>query len=325
MEPLLTLPDSVSNIVVPLPHLYAQGEQITPERRLVYFETAREGVVDRQGEDIAADALWASRKHFLEQGNFDINHFSWLGNPAGTGMRPEYVIGLPFDVKRQGKSIWVAGEIFSSTTPAPAPMTMTFNGETVTVPPNAAWADHFWHSIKGLNPPMRWFPSIFGKLDPRGVKLETRSGKVVRFISGPIVWFSVGFAQRAQHPLLGSVSSTPIGPFSESYIAKADMPLIDNHVAYMNLETFAKAVQTVGDAGGGSDLTGVPAIRRESLEGVSSYEAMRSSILKRILSGKLEGTFEAIVAAFKEKGLDAENAAEYAKRLDKELDQTLPS
>lgn len=57
---LLALPDTVDTIVLPLPHLMAKADRMSSleqTRRPIFFETSREGVVDRQGEDIAASAL----------------------------------------------------------------------------------------------------------------------------------------------------------------------------------------------------------------------------------------------------------------------------
>ena len=272
-------------------------------------------MIDRENEDIAADALWNSRTLFLQQGNFDVSHFSWIGNPVGTGMRPEYVIGHPTDVKRRGPSIWVAGEIYSSLTPPPE------NG-------SGWWANEFWHSISALRPPKKWFPSVFGKMSPGGVEMQVRKGKTVRFIKGPMAWFSVGFAQRAQHPALGAISSTPVGPFGGTIIAKAvntGRPVVQDNIAVLTLETFAKAVTAAGDTGGSPGLTGVPAMRREALEGVPKtlgqlYERTKPIVMRLIMSGKIEGTLKATAEAFRRAGVPREHAARFAERLGSEAD-----
>ena len=313
----LALPENVDTVVLPLPHLLAKPDMsgVVEGRRAVYFETSREGVVDREGEDIAADALWASRRLFLEQGNFDISHMSWLGNPVGTGMRPEYVIGHPTDVKRRGPSIWIEGEIYSSLTPPPE------NG-------SGWWANEFWHSISALRPPKKWFPSVFGKMSPGGVEMQVRKGKTVRFIKGPMAWFSVGFAQRAQHPALGPISSAPIGPFGGTVIAKAvntNQTVVRDNIAVMTLETFAKAVTAAGDVGASAGLTGVPAVRREALEGSSRsltdlYAKTKPAVMRLIMAGKIEGTLRASAEAFKRAGVPESFAMRFAERLGREAD-----
>lgn len=317
---LIAVPSSIDTLIIPLPHLLAKADPATfaEGRRHLFFETSREGVVDRQNEDIASDALWASRKLFLEQGNLDINHWSWLGNPPGSGMRPEYVIGHPTDVKRSGKSIYVQGEIFSSLTPPPPDS----NGE---------WANKFWHSLTQTQPAMKWFPSVFGKIDTRGIEVQQRGGKTVRFITGPMLWFSVGFAQRAQHPALGSVSMLPVGPFANTgIIAKAvdtNRVQLSHNIAVMPLETFAKAITsagliTSGDAGSldsKGTLEGTQALRRESLEGsgTPSYAKLKTKILKMLLNKQIEGTLEHVTEAFKNAGA-GEMAKKFAVRLGEE-------
>lgn len=330
---LVAVPETTSSILLPLPHILAKGsfEGLGDDRRLVFFETSREGVVDRQDEDIAADCLWASRKLFLEQGNLDINHFSWLGNPPGSGMRPEYVIGQPAAVKRHGKSIFVAGEIFHPLSPPPS--ADGDPGDPVTVAGNGFWANNFWHSLTQMNPPMRWFPSVFGKIDPKGVEWQHRSGRRVRFITGPMHWLSVGFAQRAQHPALGPVQMQAIGPFEgQELIAKAlgsSRPVQRGTVLAMNLKTFAKAVQTAEavTAGEGDvsrpQLRGVPALRRESLDGAEDENALYSRTKRRVLSlilqRKLEGSRRAAAEQFKKLGVPEALSKRFAARLDTEL------
>jgi hypothetical protein len=318
----LILPSGVDTVVLPLPHVAAKADAIDAGegRRIVYFETSREGVVDRQGEDIACEALWNSRKHFLEQGDLDIGHFSYLGNPRGIA-RPEYTIGLPRDVRRQGKSIWVAGEVFSPTTPPP-------EGS------NGWWADTFWHSLTQLRPAKRWFPSVLGRMPHGAVELQVRGGRTVRFIKGPLIWFSVGFANRAQHPALGPVGSSPMGPFEgDELIAKAmasPRALVSGSVAYFNVETFAKAVHaaqvvTAGEDGAlapKGELKGTAALRREALEGSARrttpkqlYKRLKPKVLRGIVQGTVEGTLEAVASEFKRLGAPERLARAFARQL----------
>lgn len=272
-------------------------------RRFIYFETAREGVIDREGEDIAADALWNSRKLLLEQGNIDLNHWAWLGNPYGTGARPEYVIGLPLDVKRNGKSIFVKAEIFSNTTPPP---------------PNSSgdWADKTWHGLTQQNPPLRLFPSVYGNV--KEARVEERNGQKVRFLT-KVEWYSVGLAQRAQHPALGAVSLEPMGGFAKAHGLNLNpergQPLV------LSMAQFAKAVSS--GVATLSAHTGADMAARTDLgvyQGVSEertgYNHCAPKVLNAILKGKLKPKREVIQAAFEQLG--ARDAQGYTTRLLKE-------
>ena len=266
-------------------------------KRIVYFETSREGVEDREGEDIAADALWNSRGLFLTQGDLDISHWSKLGNPVGSGARPEYIIGAPVDVVREGPSIFVKGEIFN---PRSAP------------PENSqgASANMFWHSLTEQDPPGRWFPSVFGFIREDGVKRG--EGAV---LNGAIDWTSVGFAQRAQHPELPAIGTLPVGPFAKAGTLQ------------MSYATFAKAVQTAGDASAldaQSVQTGVPAIRSESLQPTPKkpdrytdlYKRARAQVLTQLASGDIPATLDGVADAFAACGVPKPLVYEFAQRLD---------
>lgn len=348
---LVAVPSTVDTILMPLSSVLAKAHPsgVTENRRLVYFETSREGDVDREGEDIAADALWASRQHFLEQGNLDIGHFSWLGNPRGTGMRPEYVVGLPIDVRRNGPSIYVQGEIFSNISPPPENLQVAMDDPSV-LGSNGGWADRFWHSLTGMRPPMRWFPSVLGKMHPGGVEMQVRHGRRVRFITGPMAWFSVAFAQRAQHPTLGPISTDPLGtPFAHDQatpegdvIAKAvqsGTSALDDRVMVMTPRMFAKAVDTAGVVTSGDphalnekgNLTGVAAVRGEALEGAGNadvrklYARLKPKVLRRLLTGKIEGTIRAVAEAFRKAGAPDKYAHAFAVQLGEEADQQAQS
>lgn len=279
-------------------------------QRFVYFETSREGVIDRQGEDIAAAALWASKDVFLTQGNLDINHWSWLGNPYGTEARPEFVVGLPKDVKRQGKSIYVKGEIFSNLTPPP-------EGSA------GHWADWFWHSVTQMTPPQRWFPSVFGSIRPGGARLEKRGGKTIRFITA-VEWFSVGFAQRAQHGGLPPIETAPVGPLAKATSFLVDIPAaLRQGALVMDCETFAKAL-TVGTPVTDSPAkAGVQALAAESLEGSRRYQRCKGAVVSAILRRKIPAKRQAIAQAFRELGCDEAEAKECAERLLLEAKQKL--
>lgn len=283
-------------VSVRLPYLVKAAQM--DGRRLIYCEASREGVVDREGEEVAADALWRSRDVFLSQGNLDINHFSWLGNPYGTGARPEYVIGLPLDVARQGSSIFVKGEVFSSRLPPPPGS----NGE---------WADWFWHSLTQLDPPMRWFPSVFGQILPGGVEVVEKGGRKIRRIT-KVEWFSLGFAQRAQHPALPPVSLEPMGPLAKAgayhpgSIRRAGVWVTD-------LPTLAKALQVGLPVTDSAMKTGVQALTPEALEGAVH------SVLEEVLRGRLKPSLKALAKALERQGVPRAKALRLARRTLREI------
>ena len=279
-------------LVVDLPVL-AKASQMDG-RRYVYFEASREGVIDREGEEVAVDALWRSKDLFLDQGNLDINHFSWLGNPYGTGARPEYVIGLPVGVARKGPSIFVKGEIFSSRTPPPPGS----NGE---------WADWFWHSLTELDPPMRWFPSVFGQIKPGGVELVKRGGKTYRRITD-VEWFSVGFAQRAQHPALPPVSLEPMGPLAKA-AAYPHGEVARVGGVRLSWRAFAKALSVGVPVTDAPLERGVQALAPEDLEGAVHH------VLERVLRGRVPPKREAIAKALEDWGVPKAVAVRAARRL----------
>lgn len=286
-------------IIANLP-VFVKAQQVKG-KRIVFFETAREGVEDREGEDIAAKALWESRDLFISQGDFDINHFAHLGNPYGSGARPEYVIGHPTDVRRDGPSTWVSGNIFESRIPAPE----NSNGD---------WADWFWHSITQLNPPMKWFPSVFGNiLDGEVIQ---KGGVMKRFIT-KVEWYNVGFARRVQHPDLPTIGTSPTGPFAKAADATLQFQQSQSKrhgVLHLGWGTLAKAMSAIGQVvTDHADLTGVQALSPESLEG-ANYTGLKKKILSKVLKGKIKPKLAHIQNAFEEHGCPPEQAKEYASR-----------
>lgn len=277
-------------LIVTLPHL-VKAELITTRRR-VFFETSREGVEDRQGEDVAADALWACRQRFLKDGNLDINHYSWLGNPYGSGARPEYVIGHPTAVERDGKSIYVEGDIFANRSQPPAGS-------------NGDWADWFWHSLTEMNPPMKWYASVFGTV--LGGKVVERRGRTLRYITR-VDWFSVGFAQRPQHPDLKPVSTEPVLAKAAQFSAGR---LRRGGAEVMSLGSLAKAMTVGQPITDSAAKTGVQALKRSDL----SYKVVMPEVLRSVLAGKVPPRREHIAKAFATAGCDAGRAREYTERL----------
>lgn len=293
-------------LIVDLPHM-AKAMQANGQQRNVYFEASRGGVVDREGEEVAVEALWRSRELMLDQGDLDIAHWSHLPNPNTGRPDPGYRIGVPVDIKRQGRSVYVKGTIYSNLTPPPPES-------------SGDWAEKFWHSQVGQNPPAKWFPSVYGRIKPGGVEVVEMNGRMVRRIID-VEWHSVGFALRAQHPDLGPVSLEPMGT-----LAKADNAHQGTHDALtaagglrMTWGTFAKAVSTVGaPITDHAALTGVQSLTKESTEkrtrkvvaagAAGDARVARLAVLRQVKAGNIPATLKGLTDAFKAVGHGADEA-----------------
>lgn len=279
-------------------------------QRIVYFEASRDGVVDREGEMVAVDALWNSRELMLEQGDFDIAHWSKLASPVTGRPQPEYRIGHPTDVKRSAnkRSVFVKGEIYRATEAPPAGS-------------SAEWSERFWHSLTGQQPAAKWFPSVYGTI--KRVEMATVKGQQVRRIV-ECEWYSVGFALRAQHPELPAVSLSPMGAF-----AKADSGVLvptersmkkscqEAGAVHLSWGTFAKAVSEVGvPVTDTAARTGVQALTAQSMDRKTrqlaapklDYAHGKVAVLKCVKQGTVQPTLRDLTKAFKAVGL-GENEA----------------
>lgn len=281
-------------------------------RRFVYFVCTEDGVPDREGEMVAADALWASRDEFMGQGNLDIAHWAWLPNPLTGRPQPEYVIGVPVDVKRAGRRILAKGEVFSN----------------ITAPPedgNGMWADRFWHSQFGQQPPMRYYPSVYGTIVPGGVEMTRVNGQPVRRIT-KVTWKSVGFWTRVQHPTVPAVTTDPYPEFAKAEDA-ASIQARDAYSGALRLSwgQFAKAVSEVGaPITDHAQLTGVQALTRSSVDprvrqivpgGDVSAKAARVVVLRALKAGRIPATRAALVKAFRSQKLPEDEARAEAESL----------
>ncbi|ABW35097.1 hypothetical protein Dgeo_3056 (plasmid) [Deinococcus geothermalis DSM 11300] len=309
----MSLPTS---LIVDLPsNALAKASTDPSGRRMVYFEASRDGTVDREGEMVAADGLWASRELMLSQGDFDISHFAHLPSSVTGRPQPEYRIGHPTQVTRQGKSIFVAGEIYRSGEGVPAPGK---DGKPW-------WPDYFWHSIAEQNPPAKWFPSVYGKINPGGIEIITVKGQQVRRIIS-VQWYSVGFALRAQHPDLGPVSLSPVG----NLLAKADHAGLASRASqaetlHLPWRAFAKSVSEVGQiVTDHAALTGVQALTKQSLDRrtrkqVAAPDAGRAKLrvkaLRALQSGLVDPTRQSLTRFFRREGLGQGEAETLASAL----------
>lgn len=285
---------------------------------MVYFEATRDGVVDREGEMVAQNALWDSRQLMLDQGDCDIAHFAHLPNPLTGRPQPEYRIGHPTQVTRQGKSIFVAGEIYRS-------------GEGITPPEKDGkpwWPDYFWHSIAEQSPPAKWFPSVFGKIAPGGIEVITVKGQQVRRIVS-VAWYSVGFALRAQHPALGPVSLSPVGN-----LAKADQSGVGlgGDVLHLPWSAFAKASGELGQVvTDHAAMSGHQALLKESLDKQvrkvvpSDKDRTRVKLraLRALKAERIEPTKAHLTRFFRQQGAGQGEAEDLARELLSEINSRI--
>lgn len=315
---------SGTTIIVDLPQRTLVKADVVPSMdgpRPVYFEATRDDTIDRQGEMVAADGLWESRQLMLDQGDFDLAHWAHLANPKTGRPMPEYRLGHPNQItrSRDRKSIFCGGQIYNNLMPPPDDAA------------NGAWADRFYHSLVGLNPPAKWFPSVYGRIPPEGIIQTTFKGQPVRRIIKP-QWFSVGFATRAQHPTLAAVSTSPVG----TLMAKADSGAYAENAAqsgvlHLSWRTFAKALEVGMPITDSAQRTGVQALTAASVDGqmrrtvpdapALRLKKVRLAILKAIRAGDLPCTLAAIAARYQKAGAGAAEAKDLARALLRDIDR----
>lgn len=281
-------------------------------RRMIYCEASIDDVVDRENEIVALEALWRSRDVFLgPQGNLDIAHWSWLPNPSTGRPDPGYIIGKPVDVAKSGSKLLVAGEISRNLTPPP-------------VGAPGFSADAFWHSIYGQDPPVNWFPSVYGFI--KKVEMLKRDGVEVRRIL-ECEWVSLGFWQRVQHPSLGPVQLNPYKEFAKADQAHVRVNARQNGALTMTLGTFAKAcgeglttTATSSYETNPEEMAGGTALRSESLNGSSKallarYPVAKVAVLTHIQKNKITPTRQNIHDLFKALGHGPDAAEKLCREL----------
>lgn len=251
---------------------------VTPKEeggeRFVYIEASNQAR-DLQGEIVLAKALRDSADYYLRYGNLDIDHKTQLGAAAD----PNYLlyeIGQPVDVKIDGESTWVKGRIYQGDRPA------------------AAHANHFWDSITNLKPAKRWYPSVGGAIQARGVVGNTPVVKKVR-------WTNIGFSATPVNPAVPQVSTVPFGALAKCW-GPGGLDL-------------SKALE----AGYGTDaatLTGGAALREESFDHhPQNYWDFRDRLAGHLLEGQSGQKAEDLVAHSEEQyGLSKAHAAEWVER-----------
>lgn len=268
------------------------------DKRVVYCEASvDDGTPDYQNETIALTALWDSRDYFLQRGIIDIAHWASLADPEHKLPRLEYIIGQPTGVKKRNKSIFVKSEIFNPTTTPPEGS----SGE---------WAEKFWHSLAHQNPPMKWYPSVFGHILDATIQ-QNEDGTMSRRIT-KLRWSALAFHYQVQHPSVSAVSLNPMGGFErEDTLAKS----IQNVTSYgglhfQNLGQLAKAMTGIATVGNMSTdpttRTGIAALTSESTDEdedlvKAAINNFAAACAHNIKAGKLERTPKAIKAHLKGK------------------------
>lgn len=297
--------------------------------RVIYTEASREtGRADRQGEIVAVDALWKSRELFLETGDLDLSHYAHLPNPVTGRPDLEYRIGVPTGVRREGKSIFVKGELFN---PQIEPIKDS-GGER---------ADLFWFSIYSQRPAARWYPSVYGNI--KGLELVKVGGELCRRLSD-LEWTSIGFHNRVQNPDVPAVSLEALGPFAKADQGTVETTVVQAGGLHMDWGTFAKAMTVGAPITGAGAMsvgapvtdtaarTGVQALMKEDLDGVrrgtvagkrKTYLQAKKTVLQRLRDRSIDPTVAAVAKAYEGLGFTRSEARRAASQLLTEAKQTL--
>lgn len=164
--------------------------------RFIYFEASNEGV-DQQGERVLAEALKASKEHFLKFGNIDIDHYTMIGPRMGMTDYQSYEIGQPVDVQFRGERTFVKARLYEGNTPL------------------ANRANEVWESMTALNPPAKWYPSVGGAILERSEALDPKTGDKVTLIE-KVRWTNVGLSRTPVNQHLPTASATAVGTFAKS-------------------------------------------------------------------------------------------------------------
>lgn len=165
------------------------------DRRFVFCEASNE-TWDQEREKVAADALWASREHYLAKGNVDIDHQTVLHYRLGRRGDPrEWEIGLPREVKRDGRHIFVKTEIYR----------------------NHKAAEDFWHNVTVVDPAMPYYPSVAGDIPADGYRaVFDPATKEHRKVITRVLWKNLAFSRDPVNQGVPGISTMPMGVFLKS-------------------------------------------------------------------------------------------------------------
>ena len=259
----------------------------TPEEeggeRFVYIEPSKESV-DYEGEKVLCKALAESADYYLRYGNLDLDHITQIGPKRGIADYMLYEIGRPVDVKVDGRSTFVKGQI------------LTGDGDV------AANANRFWASLTEVSPPQRWYPSIGGAVVAKSDEIDEDSHSKIAVIS-KVRWCNTGFSKTPVNLDVPVASTVPLGAFAKAWGAHG----LD----------LAKALEA-GYQTDSAALTGGGALRKQSLHGVpANYWDFRDRISRSMLDKAIENPTAAHLTeyAMREYGLSKSDAAAWTDRL----------
>lgn len=256
--------------------------------RFVYIEASNESR-DFDGEVVLAKALEESAGYYARFGNLDLDHVTQIGAKAGIPNYMLYEIGKPVDVRVNGKSTFVKGQIFQGDTPV------------------AEKANHFWDSVTKLSPPQRWYPSVGGSVLSKSEEME--GGERKTFIT-KVRWTNIGFSKTPVNLEVPEVSTIPMGSFLKSMGPRG----LD----------IAKALE----AGYGTDsagITGGAALRKQSLHGAPiSYWDFRDQLAAALVGKKAKdpsakGLVDFAVTNY---GMNADKASEWVERFMRDINRS---
>lgn len=169
--------------------------------RFIYLEAAREGV-DQQNECVLAKALEDSAEHFLRFGNIDIDHKTMPVIAKAYGLNASeaqsYEIGVPEDVRVDGRSVLVKARLYK--------------GDTVL----AANANMVWDSMTKLNPPKRWYASVGGATLAKASGIDPQTKHKVDFVT-KVRWSNLAISQQPVNQHVAPVSTIPFGALAKCW------------------------------------------------------------------------------------------------------------
>jgi hypothetical protein len=179
-----------NHVLATRPGLFKATPQLDGERRLVVIEPSKE-VVDLEGELILQRALYRSREYFLQKGNLDVDHMSWIGYERGVTDQDYYDIGRPIEVKGTPDRVVVLGEIARGT----------------------EMADKVWRRMTEREPPIRYYPSIGAHRERAHPKrIEGREA----LETSQVRWVNIAFCKEPVNPEVA-----PIEVCEPAVVAKA--------------------------------------------------------------------------------------------------------
>lgn len=217
--------------------------------RFIYLEASNEGR-DQQNEVVLAKALEESAGHYLKFGNLDLDHKSMPSVAERFGIPdPEmYEVGVPVDVRIDGKSTFVKARLFSGDTPL------------------AQRANMVWDSMTKLRPAKRWYPSVGGTPLAKSVKIDERTGSRIGVVSR-VRWTNIALTSGPVNQHVRGVATLPFGVLAKSWSAADGFDL-------------TKALQASHTADV-AQLSGGGALQQQSLEGApSSYFDFRERLAR---------------------------------------------